>query len=156
MNLRAQRLSRGYTAANLHRLHGLQRHDRLRQNPIQPLIPIGIGPDACRRAVNHYLEDAANRVAGAQGEVHFGLHALLRFVIHAIQQDFFFVAQRADLFPGSIALQLGAANTDHVARDFDAQLQQQRFRHALRRPPAPSIRAPKPAPAHTARRESRI
>ena len=77
--------------------------------------------------MRNHLEDAANRVAGTQREIDLLLHAGLTVGVGAAQQHFILCRQRCDRLPRDRLVQTRAANCDHVAENFDAQLTQQQF-----------------------------
>ena len=67
------------------------------------------------------FEDAADRVACPQRDIHFGLHLLLIVGIDAVQQHFILRLQRGDLFPRCGPRKLGLTHADHVARQLNAE-----------------------------------
>ena len=80
-------------------------------------------PRPGRHAVRHHFENAAHGVAGPVGFVHHFLHLRFDFGVHAAEQDFLALVQRADFFPrGRGAADGRASMADHVAQDLDAEL----------------------------------
>ena len=75
----------------------------------------------------YHLEDAADRVSGAQNLIDFGFHPLFGIRIGAIEQHFVAAATYLDLFPGDLALNVGTPNRHHMTQDFDAELLQKRL-----------------------------
>jgi len=95
---------------------------------IEALIPVGIGAKARRHIVRHHFKDAANGVAGLQGTVYLGLHALFSLFVNAIQQNLFALVEGLKALPGDLRHgQAGAAHSHDVAQDFDSQVAQKKF-----------------------------
>ena len=68
---------------------GLEAHDGLGEEAVEALIPVDVGAYAGGEPVDDDLEDAADGVAGAEGDVDFGFHAGLGFGVDAGEEDVF-------------------------------------------------------------------
>ena len=79
--------------------------------------------------MRHHLEDSAGGIAGAVHRVHLGLHALLGFLIGAVQQDFILGRQGANLGEGNRPRQARAAHLNHMAEHLDLERRQQLLGH---------------------------
>ena len=123
-------------ASNLDRLHRLQRHDRRRQQRIQPFIPLHIAAEAGRNVVRHHLKYSADRIAGAQNLIDFFLHALLGIGVGARKQHFILARQRLNLLPGNFTIRnRNRAHRNHMTKNFDTQFAQEQFRERANRNP---------------------
>ncbi len=110
----------GDAAAELDGFDGLEAHDGLGEEAVEALVPVDVGADAGGQAVDDDLEDAADGVAGAEGDVDFGLHAGFGFGVDAGEEDVFPAGEGGDLGEGGLAGELGGAYAGDVAGDLDA------------------------------------
>ena len=117
VHLGAGRLGCCYAAAELNRLHRLQAHQRLREQAVETLVPVGVRADARRQAVHDDLEDAADGVAGAQGFVDLGLHRGFGLGVGAGEQHVFALGDGGDFVEGDLARKLRGADANDVACD---------------------------------------
>ena len=67
------------------------------------------------------FKDAPDSVAGAVGFVDYGLEADLGFGVYAAEEDFLFLAEFFDFFPGGFVGHGLGAYADDVAQDFDTE-----------------------------------
>ena len=94
-------------------------------------------PRPGRNAVRHHFKNSADRVSRAKHLIDFLLHARLGLRIDAAQRRIQVGANRLDLAPGRVALQLHVPHGDDVAQYLAAEFAKQKFcqsagRHARR------------------------
>src|SRR5207253_9213706 len=110
--------------ANRNRLHGMNRHNRLRQTAIQFRIPGRVGPKTGYDAARNNFEDAAERVAIAFRLVNEIDHALLDFCISAVERRI--LRDRGNLIEGQLQrLFRHAAKLDYVTANLNAKAPEQ-------------------------------
>src|SRR5207248_2203488 len=73
------------------------------------------------------LKDAADGVAGAKDFVYLSLHALLRFRVFAVEQNFVTLGKLDQFVPFAFAAAVGAADLNYVAQHADPELPQKQF-----------------------------
>ena len=123
----AGRLGCSHAAAEFHGLHCLQAHQRLREQAVETLVPVGVGADAGRQAVNDDLEDAADGVAGAERLVDLGLHGGFGFGVGAGEQKSPLSRYAREFVEVNLARELGGADADDVAHYMHAEFAQQQL-----------------------------
>lgn len=111
----------GDTASDLHGLDGLETHDRLCEQTVEPLVPVGVRANARRQAVRDDLEDAADGVSGTEDLIDFTFHALLGLGIDAVEKNGFFLREINEILPYIGAVKLCLTDADDVRQDFDAE-----------------------------------
>ena len=87
-----------HSPADLYRLYCLQGHHGGGKLRIEAVIPVCVGSQTGRNVVSDYLEDPADRIAGAQDSVNFSFHFLFSSSIGAIQKHVIAIIKRANLF----------------------------------------------------------
>ena len=127
MNRRAKGLGGGDAAANFDGFNSLHAHHRPGQQAVKALIPVGIGSQSRRGAVDHDLEDAAHRIAGARDLFDLFFHAGFGGGIDATEDNLVFSRNCRNLVPLSCAVQLDAAYANDVAGHFNTQSPQQQL-----------------------------
>jgi hypothetical protein len=68
---------------DLHRLDGLDAHEGLSQQGVQPSVPLHVAPQADGHAVGHHLGHAPQRIAFLGRRLHLGHHPELGLRIEA-------------------------------------------------------------------------
>jgi hypothetical protein len=105
----------------------LERHDGGGEESVETLVPLGVGAEAGRDLMGDDFEDSAERVSGLENFVDFFFHALLDVGVGAVQENLFFVVERANFLPRDLIGQREGAGGDHVAEDFDAKFAKKEF-----------------------------
>ena len=118
-----------YAGADFDCLHRLNRKHRLRQPPVQLLIPVRVRAQPRRNVVRHHLEDAAQGIAGLNGPVNELLHRRPKFIVHAADLSVGRCTSGLNLLPGGGLLETHAADGGHVTEDLDAERPQKFLRH---------------------------
>ena len=118
--------------ADLHTLHGLDRHHRLRQPRVEFFVPLRVRAEAGDHVVRHNFENASDRVPGAMHDVHFTLHLGFRLGVNAAQGGIQIFADSLNLAPGRGARQTRLADGDHMAQHFAFKLAEQQLGNRAR------------------------
>ena len=129
----AARLAAGEARADRHRLDGVDRHQRLRDPPVEPPVPLGEGAEPRRHAARDHLDDAADacRRPSSRGRSRRSSPPRLR----ASAQRTGLSSTRVERRPrGPARRRRGrGADADDVAADLGPRLAQQRPGQGARR-----------------------
>jgi hypothetical protein len=118
--------------ADLHALHGLDAHERLREQAVELAVPVDVRPEACGHAVAEHLDHAAEGVADLRRGLDLGDHQGLGRGIEAADRG---VVDHGQVGGCGAAAGRGSgrAHLDDVAHDLGADLGEERLRQGAGR-----------------------